>query len=392
MLRISHMTLLLVLVISAPGCQPDTNEEPTNRYVKRTKVAVNPKVLNDYVGNYRLPSGVLFQVRREQGRLMAGEPPSELLPQTTRKFASNRIIAEIIFDKDEDGPAQRVNIRAARRDMWAKRVESTRAEDPTQMVATSEGRLRMLVKGTGFPTIVVEDGFGSSIMMRSQLQAELSKFTRVVTYDHAGTGGSEAGAEPRHADRIAVELRSALRNASIDPPYVMVGGSIGADYISVFTGKYPDDVAGIVRLDPTPDWEAMDEWMKVNAPSRVESHRKMIASGLSSIPDFMKLQEAGRQAEWAALEQTEEQARRSLPLPEIPIVQITGAAGYQTIQGVSDKVKFFDTWLKENIPHAKHVLAQKSGHAVFAAQPKLVVREIKNLVTDIRQGTDAPSD
>ncbi len=385
MRHFAQMLLAVCYVVCVSGCGPTVEEEASNRFIKSAKVTVNPGILNDYTGTYALPSGVLFKVSLEENQLMAGDPPYELLPQTTREFASNRIFAKIIFDRDDSDRVQQVNIQAAKQEMWAQRVDPASAKDPTQMVDAGGHRLRMLVSGTGGPTIIIEDGFGSSILMRSMLQAELSKFARVITYDHAGTGGSEAGPNPRHAGQIAGELRIALKNADIPTPYVMVGGSIGADYISVFAHKYPEDVAGLVWLDPTPDWEALHDWMKLNAPSRAKSFRKIYLHGISSIPDLMKHQELGRLAEWGAIEETREQARNSLPLPNIPVVQITGAAGHQTIQAASDKVKFFDSWLKINIPQAKHVLAKNSRHAIFATDSELVIDEIQLLIDSIRQ-------
>ncbi len=192
-------TVFLVGLLIWSTNVPDGEEKAKSLWIKRALVQVKPEIYDEYAGTYQLPSGVLFIVKHEDNRLMAGLPPYELLPQTTRRFASNRIIGEIIFDRAESGPAQRVNIRAAKQDMWAQRVNPADIVDPTQMVDAGGHRLRMLVTGSGGPTIVIEDGFGSSIRMRSKFHAELSKFARVVTYDHAGTGGSEAGPSPRPA-------------------------------------------------------------------------------------------------------------------------------------------------------------------------------------------------
>ncbi len=366
---------------------PDVDEKVTSRLIKQALVQVKPEIYDEYSGTYQLPSGVLFTVTHENGRLMAGVPPYELLPQTTREFASNRIFAEIIFDRAESGPAQRMNIRAAKQDMWAQRVDPAETLDPTQMIDAGGHHLRMLVTGDGGPTIVIDDGFGSSIRMTSKLQTDLSKFARVVTYDHAETGGSEAGPNPRNAVQVAQELRTALRNAKLDPPFLMVGGSIGADYISVFAHAYPDDVAGLVRLDPAPDFDAWNEWMKANAPSHAASFQEEIQLHLSLISQLMKHQTPGRQAEWALIGETQQQSYNSLPLPDIPVTQITGSAGYKEAGdlGASLKVRFFDDWLKKHIPHAKHVLAVNSGHAVYAADPELVVGEIRQLVNVLRQ-------
>jgi len=379
----------MYFVACVSGCQTASDSEPHSQFLKRAKVAIRPEILDQYTGTYVLPSGALFPVFRDENRLMAGIPPSELLPQTTREFASNQIFAEMIFERVQRGPAPRVNIRAAKQDMWARRADASDVPDPTQMVDAGGHRLRMLVTGNEGPTIVIEDGFGSSILMRAKLQAELSEFARVVTYDHAGTGGSEPGPHPRHARQIAVELRTALRNARIEPPFILVGGSIGADYISVFAHAYPQSVAGLVRLDPTPDWDAIHVWMKTHAPSRADAFQPQVSRAHVAIPEMMKHQAPGRQAEWKSIAETRQLARDALPLPNIPVVQITGAAGHQTNRIANDKVRFFDDWLEQHVPHAKHVLAKKSGHAVYAFDPELVVDEIRQLVDRIRADADS---
>ena len=59
--------------------------------------------------------------------------------------------------------------------------------------------------------------------------------------------------------------------------------------------------------------------------------------------------------------------------------------GQLTSKSGSSKVKFFDDWVKTHLPNAKHVLVEKSGHAIYAAEPELVVGEIRQLVQMIRQ-------
>ena len=99
---------------------------------------------------------------------------------------------------------------------------------------------------------------------------------------------------------------------------------------------------------------------------------------------LMSVQESGRSAEWRALETTRAQARRAFPLPDIPVVQITGAGGRQTIPAVADKIEFFDAWLNQHLPQAKHVRAPHSGHAVTITDQKLVLQEVNQMLTAIR--------
>ena len=117
-----------------------------------------------------------------------------------------------------------------------------------------DGRsMRLLVTGGGDATVVFESGAGASLEMWGKVQPHVSRFARTVSYDRAGIGFSEKGPLPRDGRRIAAELRRALQAARIAPPYVLVGASLGGPYVRLFADSYPDDVAGMVLVDPTTD-------------------------------------------------------------------------------------------------------------------------------------------
>jgi pimeloyl-ACP methyl ester carboxylesterase len=114
--------------------------------------------------------------------------------------------------------------------------------------------MQLLVSGSGpGPTVVFEAGHGSTSRAWTTLRARLGAFTRVVAYDRPGLGGSAMCSRPRDARTIAQELRAALRAAGIEPPFVLVGGSLGGFYVRVFAGMYPNDVTGLVLVDPPPE-------------------------------------------------------------------------------------------------------------------------------------------
>src|SRR5687767_13808616 len=84
--------------VPADNSVPADNRVPAG-LIQRAGVRLHPRVLDDFVGTYQLPSGALFPVIREGDRLLGGTPPAELLPQTTRRFASNRLLGEFHFDR-----------------------------------------------------------------------------------------------------------------------------------------------------------------------------------------------------------------------------------------------------------------------------------------------------
>ena len=62
---------------------------------------------------------------------------------------------------------------------------------------------------------------------------------------------------PRTNLDIAQELHQLLHNAEIPGPYVYVGSFNSAFTGRLFATEYPDEVAGLVLVDPQhPDWDA----------------------------------------------------------------------------------------------------------------------------------------
>jgi len=134
--------------------------------------------------------------------------------------------------------------------------QGIRALEGSKRVDVGGYRLRVLVTGQGNPTVVLESASGSQIEDNwAKVLPEIAKLTRVVAYDRAGVGESEAGQRPRTAQQIATEL-----------PYILVGHSIGGPYIRVFAHRYPTEVAGMVFVDPTLEPRERDPiaWAKVH--------------------------------------------------------------------------------------------------------------------------------
>jgi len=57
---------------------------------------------------------------------------------------------------------------------------------------------------------------------------------------------------PRTSVRIAQELRTALHNAGIAGPYILVGHAFGGDNVRTFADLYMGEIAGLVMVDADP--------------------------------------------------------------------------------------------------------------------------------------------
>jgi pimeloyl-ACP methyl ester carboxylesterase len=114
--------------------------------------------------------------------------------------------------------------------------------------------LNLYCSGQGTPTVILETGGNSPGYEWRLQQSRMAEFTRACWYDRAGVGWSDAPSSPRTSASIVSDLHEALKRAGVLPPYVMAGGSVGGEYVRIYTARYPMDVAGLVLVDSaTPD-------------------------------------------------------------------------------------------------------------------------------------------
>jgi pimeloyl-ACP methyl ester carboxylesterase len=134
-------------------------------------------------------------------------------------------------------------------EQWSRWSVSRDFEPVGQLIEIDGGKMHLNCSGKGTPTVVFESGLGDSSVSWIEIQPEIAKTTRVCSYDRAGRLWSERRQEPVTAVGTAARLHKLLRAASVAPPYVMVGHSLGGQLIMVFADQYPQDVSGVVLVD-----------------------------------------------------------------------------------------------------------------------------------------------
>ncbi|MEK6756903.1 MAG: alpha/beta hydrolase [Bacteroidota bacterium] len=121
---------------------------------------------------------------------------------------------------------------------------------PGAVVSVQGKRFYYRLAGTGDPTVIIEPALATPSVEWWSIQEELSKTTRVLTYDRAGYGWSDFTPRARTSGTIALELSALLASLGIEGPLILVGHSQGGLYVNHFARLFPEKVAGAVFLDP----------------------------------------------------------------------------------------------------------------------------------------------
>lgn len=114
-------------------------------------------------------------------------------------------------------------------------------------------RLHLVVRpGDGPVTVLFEAGGGADGASWGPAPERLAtrSTATVVTYDRAGLGRSELGPEGLTPTEEIDDIRTALHRLSLPDSTVVVGHSYGAMLALAHAARYPDEVKGLVLVDP----------------------------------------------------------------------------------------------------------------------------------------------
>jgi pimeloyl-ACP methyl ester carboxylesterase len=121
-----------------------------------------------------------------------------------------------------------------------------------QLVKLPDGRrMNLYCEGRKGPVVILDAGLGGTTWSWSSLQDQLADRFRVCAYDRAAMGFSDPGPLPRDAAHRTDDLRAMLKASGLPGPYILVGHSMGAINVQLYAFQTPQDVAGLVLVDPS---------------------------------------------------------------------------------------------------------------------------------------------
>lgn len=186
----------------------------------------------------------------------------------------------------------------------ALRAGEMERQRPAAGVLVDVGGARAFVTCDGEkrgPTLVlISGGYGAGGFM-APLRTALGANVRACLVDRPGTGFADAAPQDRSVSTIVREIRMAVRGAGEAGPLVLIGHSMGGLYAANFAQAFPDDVAGLVVLDPTPpQWFEEQRSLYLCAP-RSDVLVAATAFGLGLVPALNPMHGPGAQTQAAAI-------------------------------------------------------------------------------------------
>jgi pimeloyl-ACP methyl ester carboxylesterase len=301
----------------------------------------------------------------------------------------------------------------------ATKIDEYRYPARGEMVDVGDYSLHLYCtgKGGGAPTVVMDSGLGGTVLDWQLIQPEVAEFARVCTYDRAGMGWSERGAQPRTSQQFVEELHALLSNAGVEGPYVLIGHSLGGVNVQLYASHYPDEVAGMVLVDSA--LSALDVLPLTESLQPSPVSMKILATiGLTRLPYTLWGETPGNTSrnledeqaaitshrkdvyeiadELALLEESfKQQLAASVSLGDKPLIVLTAGPLHLTGMGLSEEqLEQMDeahtrtqAALTQGSRNAEQIIAEDSGHYIQVEQPDLVIDAIREVVEAARNGS-----
>jgi pimeloyl-ACP methyl ester carboxylesterase len=310
------------------------------------------------------------------------------------------------------------------------RRDARRFPAPGMMVQIPGGSIHVqtnaLAANTGNPAIVLESGIAASSLNWGIVQPQLAAFSTTYSYDRAGYGWSPASSSECSLMRMSGDLNDLVHALNIPRPYILVGHSFGAYILRVYAQRFPEEIAGIILVDPlTPE-----EWIRPTHPQLWHIRRGVWFSRAGAVIGSLGvirfclflLQRGSSAAPRSVLEafgsKASETVRRilgelaKLPPQTVRLIRERWSQGKffwtmaRYIQSLPASAKEVSEYqIPVHIPvtvisgahqppermaehraiaarstHGKHIIAAKSAHWIHMDQPELIVQACREMV------------
>jgi pimeloyl-ACP methyl ester carboxylesterase len=244
------------------------------------------------------------------------------------------------------------------------------------------------------PVVVFENGMASSFGSWDTVVAEISRTNAVFRYNRPRIGESENDSLPPTTEHIVNNLRKMLLQSGLKPPYMLVSHSFGGAYIRSFASMYPDEISGLVFVDPVDFTQKKGDgdlpYLEIGLTQhQIDSlfgkpYDNFIEKLYEEMPGFyveeVKISRALYNSEFKECDRN--------PLPDVP-VHFIQSGGFTSNEPptIYDREKMWriannlkmKRWLAliNPLKYGKYFYSSQSGHYIQQDDPDLVISSIK---------------
>lgn len=178
--------------------------------------------------------------------------------------------------------------------------KQNKVKEPGTIVKVKNRDFHCIVSGEnkGNPTVILDAGLSGNCLAWCLVQPQLAKMTKVVSFDRKGYGWSDIEDSEITSLSALEDLKLALQELNIAPPYILVGHSFAGLHIRLFASKYPEDVVGLVFVDAVHQDRYIKERMDSDRLRQYEKSLKMMRvanlTSLIGLPRLLKMPVGGR--------------------------------------------------------------------------------------------------
>lgn len=143
------------------------------------------------------------------------------------------------------------------------------------------------VMGTKNPAIILINGAGGPMEGWIKVWGKLGHDNVVFAYNRLGIGKSSKPKEPQTGSVMVRDLKELLLSLKIEPPYLIVGHSLGGFVAHIFALTYPEDVSGILFLESSTIQDVLTDRKKVKVKG--QSDFSEVSYVLSTVNQIQEL-------------------------------------------------------------------------------------------------------
>lgn len=270
-------------------------------------------------------------------------------------------------------------------------------------------KLHLNTTGQGTGTVICDAGLSGTSLGWSLVQAEVSKFARICSYDRAGYSWSDLSSQIRTSENIAKELYALLKKANIPGPYILVGHSFGGANVLIFADLYPEETLGVILVDSVHE-DMLEEIPSTTEPfdhpyvqwflsfigyKRLKGPSQDIMQMLQPLPTKIQAAYIAQMNKTRYTEAVNQEMKsihislsqlneRKIPF-QTPLTVITAGKFANSEEGKKWKLLQEKLLLKSR--NAKQVIAENSDHMINHYEPKVIIDAIREMIENPRRSS-----